>query len=399
VSEFTGERVIPGLVEDDLWAEHIARYAFAARLAAGCRVLDLGCGTGYGTAELAKHATEAVGVDVAPEAIEYASAHYRTARYFQTPATDLPFADASFDLITCFELIEHLSDWRTLLKEAQRVVHPAGLFVVSTPNKLYYAEARGASGPNPFHAHEFEHAEFAAALREVFPHVQLLLQDRLEAFAIYAAAGAGRAQILRATADPAASNFFIAVCSQEPLPDFEPYVYVPAATNLLRERESHIHKLEAELTQVRTWLHDTTSARDQLLTAHTALEQETDEKTQWAKELESLLTAAQARVVELQEQYATQQAEATRSMDSLNAELRKHVEWALETGHKLAERGAELAKTVTLLDRAEATVIERTNWAQSLSTELDSARAQLESVRQSRWVRLGNVAGMGPDIE
>jgi len=44
VSEFTGERVIPGQVNDELWAEHVARYAFAARMASGRRVLDLGCG-------------------------------------------------------------------------------------------------------------------------------------------------------------------------------------------------------------------------------------------------------------------------------------------------------------------------------------------------------------------
>ncbi len=51
--EFTGERVIPGQVDPDLWAEHISRYAFASRFAPGARVLDLGCGAGYGTAELA----------------------------------------------------------------------------------------------------------------------------------------------------------------------------------------------------------------------------------------------------------------------------------------------------------------------------------------------------------
>ena len=48
VTEFTGERVIPGQVNDDLWAEHVARYAFAARFASGRRALDAGCGTGYG---------------------------------------------------------------------------------------------------------------------------------------------------------------------------------------------------------------------------------------------------------------------------------------------------------------------------------------------------------------
>ena len=55
--EFTGERVIPGQVNDDLWSEHVARYAFARRYAEGKRVLDAGCGAGYGSAELAQSAT------------------------------------------------------------------------------------------------------------------------------------------------------------------------------------------------------------------------------------------------------------------------------------------------------------------------------------------------------
>ena len=47
MTEFTGERVVPGQVNDDLWAEHISRYAFAARFAADRDVLDIGSGTGY----------------------------------------------------------------------------------------------------------------------------------------------------------------------------------------------------------------------------------------------------------------------------------------------------------------------------------------------------------------
>ena len=46
MAEFTGERVIPGEVDVDLLNEHVARYAFAARLARGKRVLDAGCGGG-----------------------------------------------------------------------------------------------------------------------------------------------------------------------------------------------------------------------------------------------------------------------------------------------------------------------------------------------------------------
>ena len=72
MAEFTGERLIPGEVDVDLLNEHMARYAFAARLARGKRVLDAGCGAGYGSAELAQTATSVVGVDVAEEAVEFA---------------------------------------------------------------------------------------------------------------------------------------------------------------------------------------------------------------------------------------------------------------------------------------------------------------------------------------
>jgi len=67
--EFTGERVIPGQVDPDLLNEHLARYAFAARLARGKRVLDAGCGAGYGSAELVKSALSVVGVDAAADPV------------------------------------------------------------------------------------------------------------------------------------------------------------------------------------------------------------------------------------------------------------------------------------------------------------------------------------------
>jgi hypothetical protein len=77
VTEFTGERVIPGEVNDDLWAEHIARYAFASSFAEGRSVLDVGCGAGYGAAELATRARSVTAIDVSSNAIEYASKNYQ----------------------------------------------------------------------------------------------------------------------------------------------------------------------------------------------------------------------------------------------------------------------------------------------------------------------------------
>ena len=77
--EFTGQRVIPGKVDPDLWNEHFARYAFAARLARQKRVLDIACGSGYGSAELAKVARSVTGIDVSEEAVAHAEEARRLA--------------------------------------------------------------------------------------------------------------------------------------------------------------------------------------------------------------------------------------------------------------------------------------------------------------------------------
>jgi SAM-dependent methyltransferase len=377
LSEFTGERVIPGQVHDDLWGEHVARYALAARFAQGRRVLDLGCGTGYGTADLARVASSAMGVDLAADAIDYARRHFPSAQFLECSATAVPFPPGSFDLVTAFEVIEHLRDWRALLAEAHRVLEPNGLLIVSTPNKRYYAESRAKSGPNPFHEHEFEFGEFKLALGEFFPHVRILFQDRIEAFAFYdgTRSSATETDLARPSSDPETANFFIGVCSCAPLPELPAFLYAPRAANLLREREEHIRLLQYELAQVRKWLDQTTTDRNELLTAH----------------------------ADLQKQFESEQARATEIIIDLNDENRRKTEWALDTEQRLTadleRRVAQLAETVRLLDLAETTVVERTDWARGLDVQLQETAAQLALVRQSRWLRLGRQLGLGPRVK
>src|SRR3954447_22162510 len=132
---FTGERLIPEDADPQLLAEHVACYRFAARAAgaAAGRVLDLGCGTGYGSAILAAGgARGVVGVDRSPSAIAHAAAQH-PGRYVIADAGALPFADAAFDLVVALELIEHLVRPEVLVGEMRRVLAADGTAIVSTP--------------------------------------------------------------------------------------------------------------------------------------------------------------------------------------------------------------------------------------------------------------------------
>src|ERR1039457_1563451 len=247
--EFTGERVIPGRVDADLLNEHMARYAFAARLARGKRVLDAGCGAGYGAAELGEAGAPVGGADIAAEAVTFARAHYRLPylEFEQASCTALPHPDAAFDLVVAFEVIEHLPGWRDFLLEVRRVRAPTGQFIVSTPNKLYYGESRSRAGANPFHAHEFEFDEFRAELSAIFPHISLFLQNHAEGMAFRplhegAAGGAGGTTEVRVgggDTPTGESHFFVAVCAHRPQTGNPTFVYVPSTANVLRERDAH----------------------------------------------------------------------------------------------------------------------------------------------------------------
>lgn len=413
--EFTGERVIPGEVNDDLWAEHLARYALASRYAGRGRVLDIGCGTGYGVAELAGRARFAAGIDLAAEAIHYARGHYpmANAKFLRASAQALPFADAAFHLVTAFEVIEHLEDWHALLAESRRVLHPDGIFLVSTPNKLYYAESRAKDGPNPFHAHEFEFAEFHAALSELYPHVSTLLQNRLESLLFSPAELPPQTPETRIDGTPPSpqeAHFFVALCSVNRPFDPPSFLYVPRASNLLREREQHIRLLEDELQQTKLWLEGVIADHKKLFDVHAEQTRHLEEHNRWALKLEQDWRAGLVRIVQLQEELKAEQAAGAevaagyeRALTALQQENVRRTEWALETERRLstelAKKSAELAEAVRLLDTAEATVIERTLWAQQLQQRLEHAEAQVRMIRESRWIKLGRLVGFGPRVE
>ncbi len=405
--EFTGERVIPGQVNDDLWIEHFARYAFARQYAEGRRVLDAGCGTGYGSAELAQSAAEVSGLDVSGDAIEYARTNYPipNLRFVVSSCATMPFPDKSFDVIVAFEVIEHLADHRQFLNECGRLLRSEGLFIVSSPNKRYYSESRAQTGPNPYHEHEFEADEFVSELNRVFSNVRLLLQNRIESFAFHPATSfwpAG-ARIDGGGGTAGDAHFLIGLCSPGQLPDPRSFVYVPRAANLLREREQHVQLLEQQLARTKQWFSETQNERDSLLDLFRKQKDELDDRTRWASELSTQLEASGKRIVQVQEELEAVTSGYQAKVNELEEENRSKTEWALATEARLTQeleaRGRELAECVRLLEAADATVEERTVWAQRVDAAREQLAAQLNMIRASRWVKLGRTFGVGPLID
>ncbi len=387
--EFTGERVVPGLVDPNLLNEHLARYRFAARFAAGAVVLDAGCGSGYGSAELAKSA-RVVGIDVSAEAVRHAACTFGAPGvcFLQADCETLPFADGAFDLVVAFEVIEHLEKWRNLLDEARRVLRPTGMLLVSTPNKAYYAETRATAGPNPFHVHEFECAEFRAALSAVFPHVHLWNQNHSEAIVFVPEAPSRGALDTAGDAAPEHAHFFLAACSQSRLAKPEAFAWLPRAGNVLRERERHIALLEEELGQKTDWLKQTGDSHAALQRAHEDLLDELQRQNRWADRLDGELKSAGARIVALQDEAAARLA------------------WVHDLESQIARGRHEIERLNRESESHQAAIVEGRRRVESLELELQRANAEIGALRderrkiaESKWLRLGRALGFGPVVE
>jgi 2-polyprenyl-3-methyl-5-hydroxy-6-metoxy-1,4-benzoquinol methylase len=146
-----------------LAAEHIHRYEFAAGLCAGLRVLDLCCGSGYGSEVLATTAATVHGVDYDAATIDLAATTVGLAG-----SITFELADATaflreevgdrFDAIVCFEGLEHLPDVEAALRELRRHAARGVAVIASVPN------SRGLGEENEFHLTDFGYAEARAAL-------------------------------------------------------------------------------------------------------------------------------------------------------------------------------------------------------------------------------------------
>ena len=216
-SESSPERFEPedmsgGLME----AEHRARYWWGAQWVAGKRVLDAGCGTGYGTAMLADGRPDSlVGVDISGDALAAARGKLTDdVDLVRADVHELPFDTGSFDVVACFEVIEHVDRQPDTIAELRRVLRPGGVLLISSPNRDVYPPG------NPHHVHEYRPEELQSELQARFQNVELHRQHPWVASALLPDEALGNGHPEQALAasigerlEPGSETYTVAVAS------------------------------------------------------------------------------------------------------------------------------------------------------------------------------------------
>jgi SAM-dependent methyltransferase len=414
--EFTGERVVPGKVEPDLFNEHLSRYRFAQPLVKGRLALDLGCGTGYGAAILAESARQVLGLDISKESVAFARGKYvaPNVEFFVSDCNHLAVRSGSIDTVVCMEVIEHLPDQETLMEEVCRVLRPEWILVISTPNRIYYTEERNEV--NPFHVREFDFPEFSAFLKSYFEWVEIAFQNHVSSIFIGNTDSnrAIRCQLEHSVVDSErTANYFVAVCSKTAAvpPTYAPFVYLPAAANFLREKDTHIKLLQArerelvEMVRQQQREYDTQNQWCLALNRelqdtqkhYRALDEEFRERTLWAQRLSAEISQKDERIASLQAELEERTARALRlveecqelrermaSAESLSAEVSQKDERIASLQAELEERTARALRLGLEHWALEQELRERIVWASAENSQRDERIASLEAELNER---------------
>ena len=168
----TGERTAPGIWHENYWfARHDAAYRWITAdlpIEPG-RVLDAGCGEGYGAELLRLAGADSVtGLDYEHTTLRHVRRAYPQVNVARGNLVQTPFASRTFALVTSLQTIEHLWEQPRFVAECARVLEPTGTLVLSTPNRLTFPSG------NWYHTRELTADEFAGLLTPYFEITQAL---------------------------------------------------------------------------------------------------------------------------------------------------------------------------------------------------------------------------------
>jgi SAM-dependent methyltransferase len=227
-------------------------------------VLDLASGEGYGAAILAHRATDVVGIELDGDAVAHSRASYSLPNlaFVQGSMLDLgAHGDGSFDVVVCYEAIEHITEQTELVSQVDRVLAHDGVFIVSTPDReTYNASVHEA---NPFHLRELSERELLDLLQPRFEHVVLWGQNGIGGSRLFRLGAAAddvpaREQIVVrgdgawASLEEAAPMYLVAVASHVTF-DADPgrSYLVDTTAEALRERDRRVSARDERIRELK----------------------------------------------------------------------------------------------------------------------------------------------------
>ncbi|MHB8481153.1 MAG: class I SAM-dependent methyltransferase [Nitrospiria bacterium] len=156
------------MAEMDL-TDHLERYRFASKYVSGKVVLDIACGTGYGTELLKEAGAKSVtGVDISKKAINDASQKHKISGVNFIEGSIIDFSESiKYDLIVSFETIEHVEDYKSALNNLKSLLNEDGILIISTPNRTVNSPQCCSIDDKPgglYHVREFTFDEFENTL-------------------------------------------------------------------------------------------------------------------------------------------------------------------------------------------------------------------------------------------
>jgi ubiquinone/menaquinone biosynthesis C-methylase UbiE len=358
--KFTGERFILGQGSVELAYEHLHRYFFALRWARGKRVLDVASGSGYGSALLAGVADRVWALDIDGPAVVLARSNCTAGplAFVQADAEHLPIAAASLDLVVAFEVIEHLRDPQGLVREVARVLKPAGVALLSTPDKATYSDAR--QYVNPFHVREFYRDEFQEMLKARFSVVRMMGQ-RVRAGSLIGSdpVGEGQSEVYASPLPDAGRGgsppmYWLAICSQRELPaPTELSAYLDPTDSMMEQwcnrldtAAAEIERLNAEIRVLGGWgkeLEGCIVERDRTIAStRQQMDDEMDVRDQAIRSLQEAVSMRDREISRLQNEFAAEVARRDRTIQTLQEEFDDRTEWALSLQEQVRDRDTHL---------------------------------------------------------
>ena len=181
--DFTGEQAVLGKGSRRSEADHIARYNYLQEFVKDKIVLDVACGSGYGSSLIGENAKEVYGVDISKEAIKHAEENFASSKvhFTQGNGAELAFKDKFFDVAVTFETIEHLTpeDTEKYLQDIHRTLKDDGILFLSTPNRRVVSPNSKISLVSDWHTHEYTERELVNLIEKFGFKVTKILGQRI----------------------------------------------------------------------------------------------------------------------------------------------------------------------------------------------------------------------------